>query len=66
MKTRSKVLLGVGLYLAFSIALGILFGSAGKNDEFKPQDEFKVEPWIDIKIGGIDLSWSITSNAAAG
>ena len=56
MKTRTKVLLGIGLYVAFAIALGILFGSAGKNDEFKPQNEFKVEPWINIKIGGIDLS----------
>ncbi len=56
MKTRSKVLLGAGLYLAFAIALGLLFGSAGKNDAFKPQEEFKVQPWVDIKIGGIDLS----------
>ncbi len=56
MSRRAKVLLGVGLYVAFAIALGILFGSAGKNDEFKPQNEFKVEPWINIKIGGIDLS----------
>ena len=56
MNRKTKVLLGVGLYLAFSIALGVLFGSDGKNDAFKPQDEFKVEPWIDVKLGGVDLS----------
>ncbi|MFN8161168.1 MAG: F0F1 ATP synthase subunit A [Solirubrobacterales bacterium] len=56
MKTRTKVLLGVGLYVLFAIALGVLFGSAGKNDAFKPQDEFKVEPWIEVKLGGVDLS----------
>ena len=56
MKTKTKVLLGVSLYLLFSIALGVLFGSAGKNDAFKPQDEFKVEPWIEAKVGGIDFS----------
>jgi F-type H+-transporting ATPase subunit a len=55
-KTKSKVLLGVGLYLAFTIALGLLFGNAGKNDAFKPQDEFKLEPWVNINIGGVDLS----------
>jgi len=56
MRTRTKVLIGVGLYLAGTILLGVIFGSAGKNNEFKPQNEFKLESWIPIKIGGIDLS----------
>ena len=56
MRTRTKVLIGVGLYLAGTILLGAIFGSAGKNNEFKPQNEFKLESWIPIKIGGIDLS----------
>ena len=34
----------------------MIFGSDGKNDEFQPQNEFKLEPWIDIKIAGIDIS----------
>jgi F-type H+-transporting ATPase subunit a len=56
MKTRTKVLIGVGVYLGLAIVLGILFGNAGKNEEFKPQNEFKLDAWIPIKIGGIDLS----------
>ena len=34
----------------------MIFGSDGKNDDFKPQNEFKLDPWISIKIGGIDMS----------
>jgi F-type H+-transporting ATPase subunit a len=26
------------------------------NEDFKPQNEFKLDPWIPIKLGGIDLS----------
>ena len=26
------------------------------NEEYKPQNEFKLDPWINIQIGGIDLS----------
>jgi F-type H+-transporting ATPase subunit a len=54
--TKQKVLLGAGIYLFVTIALFAIFGSDGKNDEFKPQDEFKLDPWIAIDIGGIDFS----------
>jgi len=53
---RSKILLGLFVWLGPVFALLAIFGSDGKNDEFKPQNEFKLEPWIDLKIGGIDLS----------
>ena len=56
MKTRTKFFIGLGVYFALVILLLVVFGNAGKNDAFKPQDEFKLEPWIPIKIGGIDLS----------
>jgi F-type H+-transporting ATPase subunit a len=46
----------VGAYLGVLIILGVAFGSAGRNDEFKPQNEFKLEPWISIKLGSVDLS----------
>lgn len=26
------------------------------NEDFKPQNEFKLDPWIEIKIGGLDMS----------
>jgi F-type H+-transporting ATPase subunit a len=54
--TRSKVLLGIGIWLGGAIALGLIFGDEGKNEEFEPQNEFKLEPWIELKIGGIDFS----------
>jgi len=54
--TRAKVFLGLGAYFAFFILMLLIFGNDGKNDEFQPQNEFKLDPWISIKIGGVDLS----------
>ncbi|HEY8810375.1 MAG TPA: F0F1 ATP synthase subunit A [Solirubrobacterales bacterium] len=56
MKTRSKVLIGLGGYLALAIAMLLIFGNAGKNEEFKPQNEFKLEEWVPIHLGSLDLS----------
>ena len=56
MATRSKVLIGVGLYLLLGILLAVLLGSEGKNEEFKPQNEFKLDPWISLQIGPFDMS----------
>jgi F-type H+-transporting ATPase subunit a len=56
MRTRTKVLLGLFIWIAPTLLLIAVLGSEGKNDEFKPQNEFKLEPWVDLKIGGIDLS----------
>ena len=58
MSRRSKVLLGLFVWLGGAIVLFAIFGSEGKNDEFKPQDEFKLDPWIELKLGGIDLSFN--------
>jgi F-type H+-transporting ATPase subunit a len=56
MRTRTKVLLGIGAYLGIAILIGLIFGSSGKDESFKPQNDFKLEPWISIHLGGIDLS----------
>jgi len=56
MSTKTKVLLGFGIYLASAIALLLIFGSDGKNDHFKPQNEFKLEEWVPIHLGPLDLS----------
>jgi F-type H+-transporting ATPase subunit a len=55
-KTKTKVLIGLGSYLAIAIALLLIFGNAGKNEAFKPQNEFKLEPWVSIHLGSLDLS----------
>jgi F-type H+-transporting ATPase subunit a len=51
-----KVALGVAVILLIAIILAAAFGSAPKNTTYQPQDEFKLDPWITIKIGGLDLS----------
>ena len=56
MSTRAKVLLGVAGYVLVAVLLVVIFGNEGKNEEFKPQNEFKLEPWLSIKVGGIDFS----------
>ena len=53
---RTKILVGVGLYLALGIALGVLLGSEGKNEEYKPQNEFKLDNWVSLQIGPVDMS----------
>ncbi len=58
LSTKTKVLLGFLGFFALTILVGVLFGSDGKNDAFKPQEEFKLDPWIPINIGGIDLSFT--------
>jgi F-type H+-transporting ATPase subunit a len=56
MKKFLKVLAGFGIVVALMGLLYALTGSSGKNDEFKPVDEFRLDPWISIHIGSIDMS----------
>jgi F-type H+-transporting ATPase subunit a len=56
LSTRNKVLLGFLSVIVLMIVLGVAFPSSGMNNEFKPQNEFKLDPWIPIHIGGLDLS----------
>ena len=56
MSTGKKLAVVFGGYALLLIAIGLIFGSDGKNDEFQPQNEFKLDSWIGINIGGIDLS----------
>jgi F-type H+-transporting ATPase subunit a len=56
MKTKHKVLIGVAAYFGVAILMVLIFGSSGKNEEFQPQNEFKLEPWVSIHLAGIDLS----------
>jgi len=58
MSRKQKVLLAVGAYLVVTVAVGAIFGSEGKNEEFQPQEEFRLEPWIEFKIGSLDLSFN--------
>jgi F-type H+-transporting ATPase subunit a len=56
MRTRTKILIGVGIWIALQLLLYVLLGSEGRNEEFKPQNEFKLDNWISLQIGPIDMS----------
>ena len=53
---RAKVIIGVVLYIALLVALAVIFGNHGQNTAYQPQNEFKLDDWVAIKIGGVDLS----------
>jgi F-type H+-transporting ATPase subunit a len=56
LSTPYKVLLGFLGVILLMVLLAVLFPSSGMNNEFKPQNEFKLDEWIPIHIGGLDLS----------
>jgi len=54
--TKAKVFIGLAAYFGVVILTFIILGDAGKNEEFQPQNEFKLDPWVSIDIAGIDFS----------
>ena len=53
---RARILLIVGATIGLALVLFAIFGSAGRNNAYQPQDEFKLDPWVSLKLGSIDLS----------
>jgi F-type H+-transporting ATPase subunit a len=47
MSTRTKILLAVFGLLTVMVILAAILGSAGQNLAYKPQEEFRLTPWID-------------------
>jgi F-type H+-transporting ATPase subunit a len=56
LKAWQKVAVVMGGYALVMILVFVLFGSDGKNDDFQPQNEFKLDTWVSIHIAGIDMS----------
>ena len=56
MSGRLKALISFAVVIGLSLILFGLFGSAGKDDAFAPQEEFKLDPWLAIKLGPLDFS----------
>jgi len=49
MSTTRKIIYGVAaVYVVLIIAAALFVASAGKNEEFKPQNEFKLDTWFSI------------------
>lgn len=56
MSRKAKVFIALGIYFGITAILLLVAGSAGENEEFQPQNEFLLEPWIALSIAGIDFS----------
>ena len=56
MNKRAIVITGIVGYIVLLVVLGLVFGSEGQNNSFKPQDEFRLSDWIGIHIGALNLS----------
>jgi F-type H+-transporting ATPase subunit a len=56
MTRRVVFTIGGGLLLALTVGLFAVFGSEGQNTAFQPQNEFKLDNWIPIHIGSLDMS----------
>jgi F-type H+-transporting ATPase subunit a len=67
MKTRSKILLGVaGGYLLAMIIVVLVFGATRRdNNEFLPQNEFKLDTWISLP-GPFDINKAVLYLVIAG
>jgi F-type H+-transporting ATPase subunit a len=60
MSTRNKILLGIGgVYLGTLLLAVVVFGFTRRdNDEFAPQNEFRLETWIDLP-GPFDITKAV-------
>ena len=54
--TGKKVLLVFGVFVVVAVVVNMLVPSQGKNDAFKPETEFKLDPWVTLKLGPLDMS----------
>jgi F-type H+-transporting ATPase subunit a len=53
---RTLLVFGGGVLLALTVGLFAIFGSEGQNLSYQPQNEFKLDDWIPIHIGSLNLS----------
>jgi F-type H+-transporting ATPase subunit a len=59
MSKTQKLFLWIGaVYIALIVIALIVFGSVGKNTEFKPQNEFKLDTWINLP-GPFDINKAV-------
>jgi F-type H+-transporting ATPase subunit a len=66
MKTRTKVLLGIGgFYLVAITGILVIFGFTRRdNEEFQPQNEFKLDTWVEL--GPLDINKAVLYLVIAG
>jgi F-type H+-transporting ATPase subunit a len=57
-KTRKILIWGAVVYVALIVLAFIVWGSSGKNEEFKPQNEFHLDTWINLP-GPFDITKAV-------
>jgi F-type H+-transporting ATPase subunit a len=67
MKTRSKILLGIAIaYILAMVVVVLAFGATRRdNEEFLPQNEFKLDTWISLP-GPFDINKAVLYLVIAG
>ena len=59
MSQTRKILLGAGAaYVLLVVLAFVVFGSAGRNEEFSPEEEFELHTWIDLP-GTLDINKAV-------
>jgi F-type H+-transporting ATPase subunit a len=58
MKTRTWLLVGAFSLLTVMVGLFAIFGSEGQNTEYKPQEEFRLETWVNLP-GPFDINKAV-------
>jgi F-type H+-transporting ATPase subunit a len=53
---RLTIVLGLLTPMVLLILLYVIFGSEGQNTAYKPQEEFKLDDWIPIHLGSLNMS----------
>jgi F-type H+-transporting ATPase subunit a len=56
MTRRTLLTVGGGVVLALTVGLLAIFGSEGQNLQYQPQNEFKLDDWVPIHIGSLNMS----------
>jgi len=64
-KTRKIVLASLAAYVLLVLLAVVFLGSAGRNTEFKPQNEFKLDTWINLP-GPFDINKAVLYLVLAG
>jgi F-type H+-transporting ATPase subunit a len=54
--TRRWIALGAAVIVILGVALALALPSPGRNEDFKPADEFKLHPMLLLKFGALDMS----------
>ena len=66
MSQTRKILLGAGAgYVLLVVLAFAFFGSAGRNEEFSPDEEFELHTWIDLP-GTLDINKAVLYLALSG